>query len=293
MWRTVVVGVLVLGACAGGGGDGGGEAGVGHGVVEVGGRERGYRVFVPDGGGDGALFVGLHGGLGAGDQFAGVDGIEAVAEREGFVVVHPDGVGRTWNGGVCCGRAARDDVDDVAFVAALIDRLVDEHDIDPGRVFAYGHSNGGIMAYRLACELSDRIAGVAVVAGTLGVDDCRPERPVSVLHVHGDADRNLPIDGGVGDRSLAGVHFPSPRDGFATLAAADGCPAATTEVDGDVTTERHGPCDGGTEAVFVTLAGGEHPWPGGTAPTRRRSGSPHQGYDATGELVGYLLAHGR
>lgn len=289
----MVVG-LVLAAC-GHRDDGGVEpgSGVGRGAVEVGGRERGYRVFVPEEAPT-ALVVGLHGGMGSGEQFAGATGVEGVAEREGFVVVHPDGVGRTWNGGVCCGRAARDEVDDVAFVGALIDRMVKDHDIDPDRVFVYGHSNGGIMAYRLACELGDRIAAMAAVAGTLGVDDCRPERPVSVLHVHGDADRNLPIDGGVGDRSVAGVDFPPPRAGFATLAAADGCPPeATVEVDGDVTSERRGPCDEGAEAVFVTLAGAEHPWPGGADPARPRGGTSFEGYDATEEVVQYLLAHGR
>jgi polyhydroxybutyrate depolymerase len=260
------------------------EAGVAHGSLEVGGRQRTYRVYVPEAAADGPvpLLVGLHGGMGSGDQFARANGIEAVAEREGFVVVHPDGDRRTWNGGVCCGRAAREGVDDVELVRALIDRLEADHDIDPTQVHVFGHSNGGIMAYRLACELSDRIAGIAAVAGTLGVEDCRPERPVSVLHVHGDADENLPIDGGVGPESRAGVDFPPPRDGFATLAGAAGCPPPAIEVDGGVTTERRGPCDGGTEAVFVTLTGAEHPWPAGPA---------DDGYDATAELVAYLLTH--
>ena len=72
------------------------------------------------------------------------------------------------------------------------------------------------MSYRLACELSDRIVGIGVVAGTLGIDDCAPTQPVSVMHIHGTADQNLPIDGGVGPKSVAGVDFP-PQGWFATL----------------------------------------------------------------------------
>jgi polyhydroxybutyrate depolymerase len=201
-----------------------------------------------------------------------------------------------WNGGICCAVAAREGVDDVGFVAAVIDRVEDTHDIDAHRVFAFGHSNGGIMSYRLACELSDRIVGIGVVAGTLGIDGCAPDEPVSVIHVHGSADRTLPLAGGAGADSLAGVDFPPPRDGFDTLAAADGCPPpgeAGETTAGDVTTERREPCDAGSAAWFVTIAGAPHAWPGGT-PVRVPRGGPGDGaYDATRALVAFLLAHPR
>lgn len=306
MWRRLVIVVVFVAAACGGRDEGGGDSGtavsgtgVSHGNITVDGRERSYRLYVPAELPDGRvpLFVGLHGGSGWGDQFVATNGIEAVADREGFVVVHPDGVdigggrraGGVWNGGVCCGVAAREDVDDVAYIEALLDRLEADHDIDPGRVYAFGHSNGGIMSYRLACELADRIVGIGVVAGTLGVNACEPSAPVSVLHVHGDADENLPIEGGEGPRSVAGVDFPSPRDGFEVLAAANGCPAAEP----DVTTDRRTPCDSGTEAVFIALPGAQHPWPGTDAPTRPGSGDPFTAYDATTELVDFLLAHPR
>jgi polyhydroxybutyrate depolymerase len=285
-----------------------------HSSLTVDGTERTYRLYVPHDLPDGPvpLFIGLHGGLGWGDQFAATDHIEGLAESNGFVVVHPDGVrvaaaagGRAqarsavWNGGICCGIAARDDVDDVGFIRALIDRIEDDHAIDPHQVFAFGHSNGAIMSYRLACELSDRIVGVGVVAGTLGVANCHPAQPVSVLHLHGTADDNLPLAGGVGKDSLAGVDFPPPRQGFDTLADADGCGAATETTDGDVTTTLRQPCEMGTTMAFVTLAGAPHPWPGGTAARRpRRSASgpaaaDDVGYDATSHVVAFLLAHPR
>jgi polyhydroxybutyrate depolymerase len=274
---------------------------VAHGSLVVDGRERTYRSYVPRSLPDGPvpLFIGLHGGTGWADQFAGNDHIEGLAESNGFLVVHPDGVkvaggpGGVWNGGVCCAVAVREGVDDVGFVDALIDELATEHDIDPGRVFAFGHSNGGIMSYRLACDLAGRIVGIGVVAGTLGIDSCEPARPVSVMHVHGTADENLPLAGGVGPRSVAGVPFPPPRDGFATLAGEDGCPPATEQTEGDVTTATRAPCRDGAGAAFVTIEGASHAWPGGTGPTAAVVGPGYADYDATAELVAFLLAHPR
>lgn len=319
---SAAVAALVLAAAGCGGGSGGGgeaepeeaapppaavEAAVEavgtvtHGTLAVGGRQRTYRLYVPARLPEGPvpLLVGLHGGTGWGDQFAAATGVEGWAEANGFIVVHPDGVpvGRTrggvWNGGVCCGVAAREGVDDVAFVAALLDRLGQEHAIDESRTFAFGHSNGGIMSYRLACELGDRIAAVGVVAGTLGVEACDPARPVSVLHIHGTADENLPITGGTGARSVAGVDFPSPVDGFSRVAGAEGCPEPETATDGDVTTATRDPCDGGAAATFVTISGAQHPWPGTTGRAAPGAGQPYAGYDATAAIVAFLLAHPR
>lgn len=275
---------------------------VSHGTLTVDGRERTYRLYVPSQSPDGPvpLFVALHGGTGWGDQFAATNRVEGLAEANGFLVVHPDGVkvaggrGGVWNGGVCCAVAAREDVDDVAFLDALVDEVAGTHDIDPARTFAFGHSNGGIMSYRLACEASGTFVGVGAVAGTLGIDTCDPAEPVSVVHVHGTADENVPITGGVGPRSVAGVDFPSPTAGFATVARAAGCPVATETTDGDVTVAARTPCDGGTAAEFVTIDGAQHPWPGASGTlTARNSGEPYPDYDATAEVVRFLLAHPR
>ena len=274
---------------------------VAHDTLTFDGRERTYRLYVPSPLPDGPvpLFVGFHGGSGWGDQFARTNHIEALAATNGFIVVHPDGVtipgqrGGVWNGGVCCAIAARENVHDVGFVNALIDELALDYDIDPQRVFAFGHSNGGIMSYRLACELADRIVGIGVVAGTLGVDTCDPTRPVSLIHIHGTADRNLPITGGVGPDSRAGVDFPPPREGFATIAERDGCPAAEEATVGDVTTTLRAPCDAASAAAFVTIESAAHPWPGGTAVVSPASGAVYQDYDATVEIVEFLLFHPR
>ncbi|MGD9704569.1 MAG: PHB depolymerase family esterase [Acidimicrobiia bacterium] len=272
-----------------------------HGTLELDGGRRTYRLYVPSAlpAGPVPLFVGLHGGTGWDDQFATTNHIERLAESNGFIVVHPDGVqaaggpGGVWNAGLCCARAVREDVDDVSFVNTLLDQLMIDHAIDPNRVFAFGHSNGGMMSYRLACELGDRIVGIGVVAATLAVDDCDLAEPVSIIHVHGTADTNVPIAGGRGADSLVGIDFPAPMAGFETLAALDGCSAPVVVTTGDVTTDRREPCAAGTAAMFVTIASANHAWPGGTPIIAPAVGAGYPDYDATAEIVTFLLGHPR
>lgn len=265
------------------------------------GTERTYRLYLPstfDPQVPTPLLVALHGGLGWGDQFAETNHVEGLAEANGFVVVHPDGArirprlpSGTWNGGYCCGPAAADQVDDVAFVSAVLDAVGQKVTIDPARTFAMGHSNGGIMSYRLACELGDRIVGIGVVGASLGVDTCTPPAAVSLIHIHGLADVNHPIDGGPGE-GVADVEFRPARDGVETLVAVDGCDASTTATDGDVTTETWTGCATDSAVAFVRIAGASHAWPGGT-PGRSVSGPTYEGYDATAAIWAFLMAHPR
>jgi polyhydroxybutyrate depolymerase len=267
----------------------------------VGGIERTYRLYVPSKLPDApvALFIALHGGTGWGDQFAQTDHIESLAESNGFVVVHPDGVkvqggpGGAWNAGACCGAPARDGVDDVAFVAALVDAMEARFTIDPTRVFAIGHSNGAMMSFRLACDLSDRITGIGMWAGSLETDSCTPTHPVSIIQGHGDADMNIPLAGGDGSEGIADVDFTPPHDGFVRIADAAGCPAGSTSTTGDITTEERSPCAEGAAAEFVTIHTATHTWPESAALRTPASGPAYQGWDATAQIVAFLLAHPR
>jgi poly(3-hydroxybutyrate) depolymerase len=114
----------------------------------------------------------FHGGFGNGAQFEKNSGMDKLADQEGFITVYPDGLGPvpTWNGGDCCGYARKNNIDDVGFVSDLIDYLETKLNVDPDRIYASGMSNGGILCYRLACELSDKIAAIGPVEGGMLVD---------------------------------------------------------------------------------------------------------------------------
>jgi polyhydroxybutyrate depolymerase len=272
------------------------------------GRDRTYRLYVPASVPPKPvpLLVALHGGYGSGARFEVASGFSELAEANGCLVAYPDGIGigpraarmRTWNGGRCCGPAVREGVDDVGFVAALIDEVAAELPVDPARTFAAGHSNGGILAYRLACELSDRIAAIGVQAASIGIDGCRPAHPVSVIDVHGSADLHHPIDGGRGPASRVQAPYGSVREACALFAGIDGCGSPGTRVDArnsDLLVTRW-PNPGGAEVCLVEVTGASHTWMG--RPTARPGGDrvggpPYLGFDTSRAIWAFLSAHPR
>ena len=249
------------------------------------------------------LVVALHGGGGTGQQFERDTGLDGWAEANGAVVVYPDGTGggsdgstfRTWNGGGCCGVAASQRVDDVEYVRLLIEQLRAEYTIDPGHVVAVGYANGGMLAYRLACELSASISAIGVQSSTFERETCTPDEPVAVLHIHGTGDRNLPIDGGVGDESSQDITFNSPREGIKILASADVCaPQATETASVDtpgVVTRRWSPCAGGTSVAMIEVDTPSHAWMG-PSPSND-GGSPEARLDSTAVLWQFTASHAR
>lgn len=238
-------------------------------VLTVDGRERHYRAYTPAGGsGRRPVVVFLHGGGGTGELFARVSKMNSVADEGGFVVVYPDGSGRlgdrllTWNAGHCCAYAKDQNIDDVAFVGALIDDVTKR--LGTGDVFVTGFSNGAMMTYRLGCELADRIRAVAVVSGAMNLDSCAPARTLPVLIMHGTADTAVPYDGGPSSSEFptAGTWTNrSVRYAVDFWTEHNGCTGTpTTSRDGAV--ERHTyACE--KDVVLYAIDGGGHGWPGG------------------------------
>lgn len=260
------------------------------------GQTRLYRVHVPAGYSAQRpvpLVIALHGGGGSMDVQADDRFYRWISqsERSGFVVVFPNGFSRfpggrlaTWNAGGCCGAARERGSDDVGFLRALVAQLRGQLAIDERRIFATGMSNGGMMAYRLACEMADTVRAVAAVAGTDNTLRCVPSRPVSVLHIHARDDDHVPFDGGMGPRSLAraeGAHTGVPET-LARWRAHDACPDApprTVLAVPGARCERHGPCrDASAVQACITDTGG-HSWPGGSKP--RGGGPVSEAIDAT------------
>ncbi|OGO48015.1 MAG: hypothetical protein A2Z30_01750 [Chloroflexi bacterium RBG_16_64_43] len=264
------------------------------------GRDRSYALHVPaglDAAQPVALVLAFHGGLGTASYMPALTGFSRKADREGFLVAYPNGTGAlddrlfTWNGGTCCGYATRENVDDTGFVRAVIDDIASRLPVDPRRIFATGISNGGILSYRLACEMADRVAAIGSVAGTQNLPGCAPSAPVSILHIHGTADQHLPFEGGVGPESLAGVDFASVADSINFWQRADQCPAeAMIAVSGIVTHTTYAPCAAGSAVELYAIEGGGHAWPGGIAAWQGGDPPPME-LNATDVLWSFFAAH--
>ena len=234
-----------------------------HVEIEHDGATRSYELHLPPGY-DGEtplpLLLSFHGFTSSGLGQQELTNMDVTADSEGFLVAYPNGLDQSWNAGACCGRSATKDVDDVGFTRAVIDDIAERGCINPSRVYATGMSNGGFFSHRLACEAADVIAAVAPVAGVLGIDeaDCRPARPIPIIHLHGTGDPLVPYDGG----GLAGSQ--SVEDSTAGWIERNGCagePSVTFE-NGSATCETSDDCDGDASVVLCTIEGAGHCWPG-------------------------------
>ncbi|MEV0132544.1 PHB depolymerase family esterase [Dactylosporangium sp. NPDC050688] len=261
--------------------------------LTVAGVERTYRLYVPPAlslDTPVALVVMMHGGFGTGQQAEDAYGWDAKADAAGFVVAFPDGANRAWSvGGGCCGEPGRRGTNDVTVIEAIVDAIAATLPVDPTRVYAAGMSNGAMMSYRLACD-STRFAAVAPVAGTL-MGDCPAPKPVSLLHIHGLADDNVPFDGrpGTGFAKVDGPSVPTSIDVWRAACAA---PAETTA--GPVTTAKAS-CPGGREVTLITIAAAGHQWPGGESkPVLEKAmgiDPPSTALDATAMIWDFFAGH--
>jgi polyhydroxybutyrate depolymerase len=257
-------------------------------VVQVGDRERRYRVHVPASyvaAEPTPVVIAYHGGGGNPESMNRLSGLNQKSDEAGFIVVYPYGSGRsqdrslTFNGGGCCGYAQRKKIDDVGFTRALLDDLREAINVDATRVFATGLSNGAIMAYYVASELSDRIAAIAPVGGPMMTDSCHPKRPVSVIHFHGTKDEFAPFDGGKG-KGTALVPaafrptFNSVDHSIQNWVRANGCDrepkveSLPDKADDGMRVRRKtwGKGKNGSEVVLIEIEGGGHTWPGREPP---------------------------
>jgi polyhydroxybutyrate depolymerase len=258
------------------------------------------------------LILALHGGGGAGMLQAAMTQLNQFAHDQKVYVAYLEGSGliQTFNAGSCCGSAQTGNVDDVAYVAAVLDDLQANAPIDGARVYATGFSNGAMMTHRLACALSGRLAGIAAVGGGSGQFDaehreyyaCTPARPIRILHIHGVNDRNYPIGGGPGD-GLSGASF-YPIDAtiadwiernnvtnegiLESITSTTACrryahPADPTRPSAPVTLCRVDPPDV-YDAANAIVFGGGHSWPGGVRSPASNSDVPVSDFNANAYL---------
>ena len=263
-------------------------------ALRVGGQERQAVIVASPSPAPRPLLIMLHGRFGTGEQLLHSSGMSG---GPGFVIVAPDGVQRSWADGRGATPADRAGIDDVAFIRALVAAVGARHRLDAARIYAAGHSNGGFMAARLACEAADLVSGIAIVAATIGepvAQRCQPARPVSVLLIHGTADPLAPYGGG----AVAGGGGALPAEAALRLfAARDRCgPAVMRDLPhpgpADGTSARmidHTGCVGGARVALISIAGGGHGWPGGTSRlSGRMIGPPTRAVNANVEIIGFF-----
>jgi polyhydroxybutyrate depolymerase len=190
------------------------------------GGDRVVQIAVPkdyDHGKKTPLLIALHGYSVTGYVVLAITGLRDLNDVENVIVAAPEGVigddgAPSWNiEGTCCNQH---DTDDVAYIVGLVEEISSVYNVDRDRVYVFGHSNGGLMAYHLACERPDVFAGIASLAGPTVGDSCQPSEPISILHIQGTEDDSISIDGGT---FSTGVPYLGSFAGLETWANHNGC----------------------------------------------------------------------
>ena len=177
-------------------------------------------------------------------------GFRSDSDIRNFILVQPNGIARSWNAGPkCCSPANEDDIDDVGFIQAISNDLIDKGlNIDPDKIYIDGMSNGGYLANRIACEATGFVAGIAVVVGSIGYDSvlqCQPSQPIPILMISG------------GDDNLA-----SRTETFNHWVKLNNCATSNTESFGVFSCETYADCDSNVETTHCVGEGVGHCWPG-------------------------------
>lgn len=166
-----------------------------HHISVNGSQKRDYIINVPNqysNNSEVPLMIALHGRSWTASGFRDLTQINQLSNAHNFIVAYPDGLNNSWNAGNCCSLIG---ADDVTLISGIIDSIRSKYNIDKTRIWALGWSNGGMMAYRVACELSEKVTAIAIGGGVFAADSCKPAKPVSVFAIHGADDETLPIEG--------------------------------------------------------------------------------------------------
>ncbi|NBW92376.1 MAG: hypothetical protein EBR53_07995 [Actinobacteria bacterium] len=252
-----------------------------HTITVEGMQARTYLLFVPSTYSKDKpipLMLGFHGLGGSARTFNNSLNLSSYSQDLNFILAIPNGWGteagtqNSWNAGNCCGSANSNQIDDVGLVRAIVDSLTRKYTIDSSRVWAIGFSNGGMLSYRLACEFSEKITAIGVGGGAMMLNSCSPPRVVSVVHLHGNLDETVPIDGG-------GQFFVKPViESFKLVNSANKCSPMVYEVTSDFLSETtKAVCSDGTEAKLINQYNDAHDWTS----------------DWTKEIIRFLFAHPR
>ncbi|MFO0322098.1 MAG: T9SS type A sorting domain-containing protein [Bacteroidota bacterium] len=248
--------------------------------IYVGSYWRKYNIHLPLGYNPNTnypLILGFHGGQQAATSsegwtvFAYQSKLSEKADNSGFIVVYPEGLvfnkNRSWNAGNCCPPAMNQGVDDVGFIDSTLNKLFKKYSIDRNRVYATGSSNGGMMCYRLACELSHRIAAIAPNASSQMYYPCNPANKIPIISFHSKVDPIVFYTGGMGGAPpLTAINFPAQDSTMNFWSHKNNCQTRDTIINGNGTNydfiKIHN-CSCNAEIHHYATTDGSHSWPGG------------------------------
>jgi len=240
-------------------------------TVFVGGLTRYYDLQVPTDTRNYPLVLMFHGGLSTPEHFAQVTGMADLAARQNFAVAFLAGTsagglfaqGLIWNAGGCCAKAMQSNVNDEAFVRAVIQQITSTHPVDTHRIYLAGFSNGAMLVNVLAERLAGQIAAAAVVGGPRFVP-VAPGRPVSIVIIHALDDDKAPYAGGYSSNRIVqraeGAPFLPVEQGVAGWVNRDLCRTKNSEANSGYTVIQYGNCAGSVAVTLIAIAQGGHQW---------------------------------
>jgi len=270
--------------------------------------KRDFLLHIPPGAAAEAplpLVVVLHGAFSTAAQTETETGFSQLADKENFFVAYPEGIGifgylQHWNAGHCCGKAARDDIDDIAFVDAVINKTKALVAIDNSRIYMAGMSNGGMLTYRYAAERGSGLAAIAVVSGVIGSREKPdnpewllppPSSPLPVIAFHGTGDKHIPIAGGASPRKGGGRSYSSFTEAQRFWQEANRCTddvVTSTGLSGSLEKSIISDCADGSRIEYFRLKDWGHQWPAEYFTSDLPESDKLKGFNATEQIWNFF-----
>jgi len=278
--------------------------------VRVTGFRRSYLIHIPksyDPAKPTPLVVVLHGAFDTAKKMERQTGLSDLADREGFIAVYPNGITlfgwlQHWNARYCCGKAMKAGIDDLGFVAGVIEQAQANLNVDPNRIYMVGYSNGGMLAYLFASEKPETLAAVAIMASTIGSKSSpsepekriiEPKIPVPMIIFHGREDENIPYEGGqkIGKE---GRYYTPVSESVDFWANNNGCakPAKMERLlGGKVLKQAWKGCEGNAEVTLFTIESWNHDPPTRHFTDKLPASNPLKGFHATEIIWEFFKIH--
>ena len=279
--------------------------------IRVSGFRRSYLLHIPNGYDPAKptpLVVVLHGAFDTAKKMETQTGLSDLADREVFIALYPNGITffgwlQHWNAWHCCGKAMKDGVDDLGFVADVIMQTQAHLNVDPKRIYMVGYSNGGMLAYLFASERPEILSAVAVIASTIGSRPSpsepekripQPKAPVPIIIFHGREDKTIPYEGGVNFAHKEGPYYTSVAESVRFWANNNMCsnpPKKERLLEGKVLKQAWKECEGDAEIILYTIEDWNHDLPTRHFTNKLPASNSLKGFHATDVIWDFFKRH--